>query len=183
MEVKVAALLIFYIIAINTRGAVSTVEDCDFYFNCSDDMDCSEAASCISDYESLESYVQNNKAIINNLTKAFYRTGHSPARFVRITYKLQIPYASQFNDSDENDTENDTCSSIERLYYWSTSPIYLLGPRPLAYLTLSAIIVQEENVIIQLPCLQATDQKALLSRLTYLVWFNHHNYSYHEVYS
>ena len=115
----------------------------------------------------MESYVQSSKTIINNLTRAFYPTARSPARFVRITYKFQIP--SQFND---NDTENDTCSSIERLYYWSTSPTYLLGPRPLGYLTLSAIIVLEENVIIQLPCLQAIDQKALLSRLTYLVWFN-----------
>ena len=173
MEVKVAALVIFYVIAINIRSAISTEEDCDFYINCANNMDCNEeAASCISDYESLESYVQNSKAIINNLTEAFYSTGHLPARFVRITYIFQIPL--HFNDSDENDTysittENDTCSSIERLYYWSTSPTYLLGPKPLSYLTLFAINVQEENVIIHLPCLQATDQKTLLSRLTYLV--------------
>lgn len=163
--VAVFLLLCFMIINVNV-----TLGDCIYYNQCSNDLDCSE--TCISDYDSLELYVQNNKTIINDLTKAFFSTGHSPARFVRITYKFQIPF--YINDSDENDTysgtnENDTCSSVQRLYYWSASPIYLLGPKPLMCLTLFAVIVQEENVIIELPCLQANNQKALLSRLTYLV--------------
>ena len=154
----------------------ANVEDCVYSLNCTNNLNCNEATSCISDYDSLELHVQNSKAIINNLTEAFYSTGHEPARFVKITYKFQVPFYS--NDTDVNDTYSgmnnyfdDQCSSVERLYYWSSSPIYLMGPQPLLLLSLFAIRVQEENVIVQLPCLQSTEQKELLSRLTYLVCF------------
>lgn len=167
-----AEIVLFAIYLLASTGINATIEDCIYYPNCSNTLDCNEPSSCISDYDSLETYVQNNKSIINDLAQAFYRTGHSPAKFVRITYKLQIPL--NFNDSNENDSyadsiENDTCSPIQKIYYWSTSPVYLLGPQPLLYLSLFAVNVQEENVVIQLPCLEANDQKALLSRLTYLV--------------
>ena len=162
-------IVLFAIYLLTITGINATLEDCIYYTNCSNSLDCNEPSSCISDYDTLETYVLNNKSIINDLAQAFYRTGHSPAKFVRIIYKFQIP--SYFNDTNENDSsiENDTCSSIQRIYYWSTSPVYLLGPRPLLFLSLLAVIVREENVTMQLPCLEAYDQKELLSRLTYLV--------------
>ena len=164
-----AEIVLFAICLLNSTGINATLEDCIYYPDCSNTLDCNEPSSCISDYDTLETYVQNNKSIINDLAQVFYRTGYSPAKFVRITYKFQIP--SYFNDSNGSNSsiENDTCSSIQKMYYWSTSPVYLLGPQPLFYLSLFAVIVREENVIIQLPCLEASDQKALLSRLTYLV--------------
>ena len=168
MRIKVV-LLVLYCIT-NTGKVKATSEDCIYYPNCSDIMDCNNPKSCISDYNILESYVQNNQSLINDLAQAFYRTGRSPARFVRITYRFQIPL--NLNDSNETDSsfEDNSCSpGIERVYYWSTSPIYLLGPKTLMYFSLFAIVVQEENVFVELPCLQANDQKELLSRLTYLV--------------
>ena len=172
-----AYIVLFAIYLLTSTGINATLEDCIYYTDCSNTLDCNEPSSCISDYDSLETYVRNNKSIINDLAQAFYRTGHSPARFVRITYNFQIP--SYFNNSRENDSytdsiENDTCSSDQKIYYWSTSPVYLLGPKPLMYLSLFAVIVQEENVIIQLPCFETpNDQKALLSRLTYLVCYSY----------
>lgn len=147
--------------------AAGSEEDCVSSYNCFNNFDCTNngTTNCISDYSSLESYVKNDKAIVDKLTKTFYRTGHSPARFVRITYKFQIP---AHNNDSENKNES-SCISTERLYYWSESPVYLLGPRPLYYLSLFAINVEEDDVFIELPCLQANDQEALLSRLTYLV--------------
>ena len=167
ITVTVMLLVLHSVIRVN-----ATSENCILYPNCSSTRDCSEPVSCISDYDLVESYVQSNKSLINNLAQAFYRTGRSPARFVRITYNFQIP--SNLNNSNGNDSfadsiEIDTCSSIQRIYYWSTSPIYLLGPKPLRYLTLGATILEEESVIVDLPCLQADDEKELLSRLTYLV--------------
>ena len=162
-------LLVLYFIA-NTERINATSEDCIYYPNCSSTMDCYQPDSCISNYDLLESYVQAKKSLIGDLAQAFYRTGRSPARFVRITYKFQIPLSFN-NESNETDSliEDNGCSSVDKLYYWSTSPIYLLGPKPLMFLSLFAIVVPEENVTIQLPCLQANNQGALLSRLTYLV--------------
>ena len=160
-------LLALYLIA----GVNATSEDCIFYPDCSNTMNCSQPASCISDYDLLESYVQSNKSLISNLAQAFYRTGRSPARFVRITYNFQVP--SNLNDSNGNDSfadsiKVDTCSSIQRIYYWSTSPIYLLGPKPLRYLTLFATILQEEDVIVELPCLRPMIKKICFPGL--LIW-------------
>ena len=168
ITVTVAVLLMLYLIA----GVNAASEDCIVYPNCSDTMNCGQPASCISEYDLLESYVESNKFLISNLAQAFYKTGHSPARFVRITYKFQIPV--NLNNSNENDSftsllEAETCSSVQKIYYWSTSPMYLLGPKPLMYLTLGVINLQEENVFVELPCLQANNQQELLSRLTYLV--------------
>ena len=166
MKLKVV-FFIFYLIANTT-----TLEDCISDLNCSSTLDynCSENETviCFSRYDLLEEYIRNNESILTNLAETFYRTGRSPAKFVKITYKFQIP---GLNDSHNNKTYNSSikCSSIERTYYWSTSPIYLLGPKPLMYLSMFGIIVQEENVIVQLPCLKSNDQKVLLSRLTYLV--------------
>ena len=168
IRTTISLLVLCFITNIERINAIS--EDCIYYPNCSSTMDCNQPESCISNYDLLESYIQTNKSLIGDLAQAFYRTGHSPARFVRITYKFQIPLRLN-NESNETDSfiEDNGCSSVDRLYYWSTSPIYLLGPKPLTFLSLFAIFVQEENVTIQLPCLQANNQRALLSRLTYLV--------------
>lgn len=124
------ALFILYFMVRNIIAAGSE-EDCVSSYNCFNNFDCTNngTTNCISDYSSLESYVKNDKAIVDKLTKTFYRTGHSPARFVRITYKFQIP---AHNNDSENKNES-SCIPTERLYYWSESPVYLLGPRPLYY--------------------------------------------------
>ena len=169
MKQKVA---IFVLLLITSASKINAEEKCVYGhdLNCSSTVDCNETRSCISDYEALELYILSNQTIVNELAQVFYSTGRSPARFVKITYKFQIPLTYS-NDSDRNNTfaENDTCSSTQRLYYWSTSPIYLLGPQPLMYLSLFAITIQEENLVVQLPCLQENEEKTLLSRLTYLV--------------
>ena len=176
MKITLTVVLLVLLYSHSVTRVNATSEDCILYPNCSSIRDCSEPVSCISDYDLLESYVQSNKSLISNLAQAFYRTGRSPARFVRITYIFQVPL--NLNDSNENNSfadslEVDICSSLQRIYYWSTSPIYLLGPKLLRYLTLGATFLEEENVMVELPCLQADDEKELLSRLTYLVsWYN-----------
>ena len=86
MRVEVALLVIYLLTNIGVINAI--LEDCIYFPNCSNTLDCKEPLSCISDYDSLELYVQNNKSLINDLSQAFYRTGNSPTRFVKITYKF-----------------------------------------------------------------------------------------------
>lgn len=167
MRAIIAVLLIFKLMIISARA----LEDCAYDNNCANNLDFNQTTCCISEYQTLEAFVQNNETLINNLAEAFYKTGYSPAKFVRITYKFQ-----QFSGSDDNGTNNSTNEDdikcyhyAERVYYWSSSAIYLLGPRALFYLSLFAINVREENVIVHLPCLHSRYEKALLSRFTYLV--------------
>ena len=61
MGVIVAAFLLLRFMIINVNAILG---DCIYYNQCSNDLDCSE--TCISDYDSLELYVQNNKTIIND---------------------------------------------------------------------------------------------------------------------
>ena len=114
----------------------------------------------IRGFSELQSYIMTDETIITNLTEAFFRTGRDPSQFVRIKYT----YAS--NETGCSHLRNMTASET---YIWSESPIYLLGPKPLQFLTLFAINIAEIGVEVPLPCLCQRQVDALLSRLTYLV--------------
>ena len=70
-----------------------------------------------------------------------------PTEYIKITYMFQIP------SSDEDET----CVPIERNYIWSTSPVFLLGPKALFWLSLFSISVNEESVAIRLATLYTGD--------------------------
>ncbi|XP_065892015.1 uncharacterized protein [Dysidea avara] len=134
----------------NTTESNVTLEDCRYFPD--------EAESCISDYETLEELLRADDEQIATLARNFYRTGQDPTEYIKITYMFQI------TSSDEDET----CVPIERNYIWSTSPVFLLGPKALFWLSLFSISVNEESVTIRLPCIQETAQRDLLTRLTYL---------------
>ncbi|XP_065885191.1 uncharacterized protein [Dysidea avara] len=119
-----------------------------------------EARSCISNYEDLEASLRGDDEQIATLARSFYRTGKDPTKYIIITYEFQIP---------SSDSSNSSCVSIERSYIWSTSPVFLLGPRALSWLSLFSISVHEGSVTLRLPCIQETSQRDLLARLTYLI--------------
>ena len=128
-----------------------------------DDSECYDYNYCIEEYEVLESYIRQNDEVLVNLTKGFFTTGQDPAGFVKITYHYQVP---KHNETDE---DNSTCSAERSVYFWSTSPSFMLGPKPMFWLSLFAINPVESSVTLQLPCLQENIKEVLLSRLTYLV--------------
>ena len=100
------------------------------------------ASKCID----LESYILSNRELLGNLTEAFFRSDEGFSEFIKITYKLQIIDTAY----DMNDTEYENLS-YQRMYVWSESAFYLLGPKPLLWLTLLAINIPETSVAIQLP--------------------------------
>lgn len=156
--IKVAILLVIASSAVAQLGEVDT---CRIPGNCTEDEDeCFDYNNCIDHYEVLESYIMQNDDALVNLTKGFFKTGKDPAEFVKITYHYQVP-----NDTDEN---NNTCFAQRSVYFWSTSPSFLLGPNPMYWLSLFAINPIQSSVTLQLPCLQGNFED-LLSRLTYLV--------------
>ena len=150
---------IFSFVSANDDG----VNDCQFIANCSksDENNEKECYNCVSQYDILETYILGNNAILSNLANAFYRSDEDPAEFMKITYQYQI-----LNDSSNN---TDYCFDKKRVYFWSTSPSYLLGPGPLFFLSLFAVNPSQSSVSIQLPCLHQDSLKHLLSRLTFLV--------------
>lgn len=135
----------------------------DDSINCGDEEICSNVTSCISQYSQLESFILNSKDILRTFTETFFRTGEGSSQFVKFTYSFQI--------SDYNSTEGDfiNCTSHKTTYIWSTSVLYLLGPRPLFWLTLFAVNVPEAKETVELPCLCSDAYNDLLDRLTYLV--------------
>jgi len=136
--------------------------DCLFATDCYEVEDCYDLDNrCVSQYGILESYILGNNDILSTLTEAFYQSDDDPAQFVKITYQYQV--------LDTNDTDNNTCNNHTIQYFWSTSPIFLLGPGPMFWLSLFAIYPPETKVNIQLPCLQQDSKRKLLSRLTYFV--------------
>ena len=149
-------------------SAQDLVEE-DYFNKCDGIGNCSEATNCIRQYSELESYILNNKDVVERITEAFYRTGKGVAKFIKITYRFQIP--TPINDT--NDTiefeDFDNCSNHQTRYIWSESALYLLGPKPLFWFTLFAVNVPETSVTIDLPCLCDDTYDSLLSRLTYLV--------------
>ena len=121
---------------------------------------CTEVTSCIGAYYELESYIQDNREVIEKLKAAFFETGKPPAKFVKLTYNFQV----------SNDTYNSmNCSNHQSKYIWSEQFLYLLGPQPLFWSTLFAVRVPESSIIITLPCLCHDVYDSLLSRLTYMV--------------
>ena len=74
------------------------------------------------------------------------------------------------NDNDGDDGEGELiCMDDQKKFIWSSSALYLLGPKPLFWLTLFAVDVRESSITINLPCLCSDVYEDLLSRLTYLV--------------
>ena len=134
-------------------------------YSCDDTGNCSDVNNCIAQYSQLDSYIVNNKNLLRKLTEAFFRTGKGASQFVKLTYKFQV---YDRGNSTEDDVIN--CTSNQTTYVWSTSVLYLLGPDPLFWLTLFAVIVPEASVTIELPCFCTDSYNNLLDRLTYLVW-------------
>jgi len=103
-----------------------TLEDCRYFPEEADHE--SRAEFCTSNYETLEAFVRADDKQIATLARNFYRTGEDPTEYIKITYLFQIPSS----DPDDND---DACVPIERDYIWSISPVFLLGPRALFWLS------------------------------------------------
>ena len=135
--------------------------------NCDDAGNCNEVTSCIAQYSQLDSYVLNNKTILRTFTETFFKTGEGASQFVKFTYNFQIYNSSNLSNSSEDDLIN--CTNNQTTYVWSTSVLYLLGPRPLFWLTLFAVNVPEASATIGLPCFCTDAYADLLARLTYLV--------------
>ena len=154
-------LTILCVIISSAFAQLGEVDYCRIPGNCTvDEDDCFDYSNCISQYEVLESYLLHNDDALANLTKGFYKTGTDPAEFVKIIYHYQIA-----NDTDEY---NSTCFAQRSVYFWATSPSFLLGPQPMLWLSLFAINPVQSSVTLELPCLQGHFEE-LLSRLTYLV--------------
>ena len=135
--------------------------------DCNEASKCNEMDECILQYTELEEYILSNKTILNSLTKAFFRADKPViTKFLRITYNMQI--SDRHNDSEYLDDIN-TCTGFQSVYIWSKAPFYLLGPRPLFFLTLFAVDVAEISITIALPCLCKDEVYSLLSQLTYMV--------------
>ena len=160
MVLLVSLLLFTHLCLCHSQEFLGDDNDCDDKGNCSD------VTSCISQYSQLELYILNNKDILRTLTETFFKTGDGASQFVKITYNFEVS-----NHDGRNSTEDDVanCTSHKATYMWSTSVLYLLGPRPLFWLTLFAVIVPEANGTVELPCLCADVLSNLLDRLTYLV--------------
>ena len=138
----------------------------DLDCNIIDNGNCTEVTGCIGTYYELESYVQNNREVIEKLKGAFFETGKPPSKFVKLTYNFQVSNGTH-NSTEQNGTMN--CTSHQRKYIWSEQFLYLLGPRSLLWSTLFAVRVSENNITITLPCLCYDTYDSLLSRLTYMV--------------
>ena len=76
-----------------------------------------------------------------------------------------------YNDDDDDDDDDCkfVCINDQKKFIWSSSALYLLGPKPLFWLTLFAVHVRESSITVNLPCLCSDVYDDLLSRLTYLV--------------
>ncbi|XP_065905085.1 uncharacterized protein [Dysidea avara] len=138
--------------------------------DCNEAGNCTEMDKCILHYTELEEYILSNKTILKNITEAFFRAD-KPAitKFLRITYNLQICRGQHKYPANANITSCTGCTHNQSVYIWSKSPICLLGPRPLFFLTLFAVDVSEASITIELPCLCGEVYYNLLSRLTYLI--------------
>ena len=159
-----ATIIRLVLLLLITSSAYAQLEDnfCIIPSNCTEGEDeCYDYSNCIEHYKDLESHVTENDDILLNLTEGFFETGRDPAEFVKIIYHYQVP-----NATDEN---NSTCFAQRSVYYWSTSPSFLLGPLPMFWLSLFAINPVQSSITLQLPCLQGNFEANLLSRLTYLV--------------
>jgi len=123
----------------------------------------SVCSRCIKEYNELDSYIINNTVLLRELTAAFYRTGKPPTEYVKIIYNFEACNQTGVNNTAVN------CTSRQTKFIWSTTVLYLLGPKPLFWLTLFAVVVPEYGITVELPCLCWDEYSGLLDRLTYLV--------------
>ena len=131
-------------------------------------------SNCIGKYRDLQMYILNNKDLMDNLTEVYFKTGKPFTDFVRITYKFKIllPVTNSTNDTTIDYRYDDgelICIDKQKLFIWSSTALYLLGPEPLFWLTLFAVSRYESSITVDLPCLCNDVYDDLLSRLTYLV--------------
>ena len=133
----------------------------EFNNGCNGTKDC-KVTNCIGDYIDLEIYIMNNKGIMEELAEAFFTAGKTVSKFVKITYNFQTSNGTQ-------SIEDRTTNRQQSTYVWSETALYLLGPKTLYWLTLSAIRIDEVDVMIELPYLCNDVYDSLLSRLTFLV--------------
>ena len=111
---------------------------------------------------------------MDDLSELFFETGKTPTELVRITYRFTILLPT---DNSTNSTNNDTrsyndvndddgkfiCIIDQKKFIWSSSALYLLGPKPLFWLTLFVVHVRESSININLPCLCSDVYDDLLS--------------------
>ena len=142
-----------------------------FDSSCNETEGCSEVVNCIRYYADLETYVINNRALVENLTEIFFTsqtgtffTGRGASQFVKITYNFQTS-----NGMKSVEGRATSCLLQQSTYIWSEAVLYIFGPKSLYWLTLFAISIDEVDVTIELPCLCNDVYNDLLSRLTYLV--------------
>ena len=149
-----------HMVLCNSQGFIESDDDFD------DTGNCSGFSSCITKYSQLESHILNDDDLLRKFTESFFRTGERESQFIKFTYKFK--FCSNENGSDDgNYTVN--CTSNQVAYIWSESELYLLGVRPLFWLTLFAVNVPETKATIELPCFCTETYIEHLARLTYLV--------------
>ena len=76
---------------------------------CDESGNCNESVSCIGNYHDLELYVKGNREIVEKLKNAFFATGETPSKFVKLSYNFQV--SNSTNNSMEFDyveCSNDT---------------------------------------------------------------------------
>ena len=158
-------LAILFVTASFAFAQLEEGNTCRIPGNCTElEDECFDYNNCIDNYEALESYITQNGVALVNLTKGFFTTGKDQTEFVKITYHYQLP-----NGTDE---QNGSCFAQRSVYFWSTSPSFLLGPQPMLWLSLFAINPVQSSITLQLPCMQGNFED-YLSRLTYLVRSGH----------
>ena len=160
--------MFFLIILIVSHLSLCTSQFTDEDESCDGARNCSLASYCINQYSELDSYVINNKTLLRTITEAFFVTSKGPSAYVKLNYKFKSIAQGQGN-STVLENEDFNCTNHQTTYIWSESVLYLLGPRPLYFLTLFAVNVSRVSVTIELPCLCSEVQFDLLARLTYLV--------------
>ena len=156
--------LVLGFLAVNYICSAQEVDD-----RCCDEVKgYNENDSCIEYYGDLEYYILNDKGIIRNLQEAFFPTGETPSKHVKIHYHYKL-----FNSTrNTNDTRNiSDCIDKQSSFIWSESALYLFGPGPLKWLTFFAINVPETSLSLYLPCFCNGIDVNLLNRLTYMVRF------------
>ena len=147
------------------------------YTGSDSDSSYGNSSSCIRRYRDLQSYVVNNEDLMDDLSELFFETGKTATEFVRITYrfKISLPADNNMNrttndtrhhDDDYNDDVDDgefICIADQKKFIWSSSALYLLGPKALFWQTLFAVHLRESSITIHLPCLCSDVYEDLLS--------------------
>ena len=168
-----SGLFFIFAIILKFANAQDYVESNDDGYDANSSVN---STNCIRKYRDLQSYVLNNEDLIDELTELFFETGKAPTKFVRITYKFQIllpvgnytNYTNEtqydddddydyddYDDDDDDDDDDDeySCYDAQKIFIWSISALYLLGPAPLFWQTLFAAYIPESSITIHLPCL------------------------------